>query len=218
MPSPRPLLLLASILLLAGGPAMGAPAAAPPGAQASEARLAASLSPQARAWLKREAARLRAADTVSEAVVTRSVRTAGSGVGLAPMSVEDAVVYMFMIIAHDAQDDLHQLLGEIDQARLKRKAAGEATGKKGAASGAVRSPTRPALLPSKPRPAIPRSAALDAFLASQRVSTESSADLGPEQVAQLQLALDQMSHAEATVAAIMRRRAGPKTDALQNVR
>ena len=89
---------------------------------AAEQRLLAAqrrLSPPAKTFLAREAARLAAAGPVTEAQARAAVTQPGAP-DLSGMPIEDAVMLMFMIISEDAARDTRELLEEMDATRKRR--------------------------------------------------------------------------------------------------
>lgn len=209
---------LAGVLIVFGSAAVEAAPAFPPGVEARDARLNARLKPQARAWLKKEAARARASNRVSEAELSQAVRSAGPGLDLAGMSVEDAVLIMMMSISRDAREDVRDMLVDMKQARSKEKATRETVNKQSAAKTPANSQFRKELPAQRASPRIPRSPALDDFLASQRVSYDSLGDLSQDKQRKMQMALDHMAKADAAASTVLKKSSSTESGIVRNIK
>ena len=186
-------------------------------ASARFADMLAALSPQARAWVEQEAARARASNTVSEAHLSQAVRSAGSEVNLVSITVDDLVQMIMMQISRDADEDMRQLLADM-KTSLKEKATREAIEKQTAAKAPVNSQLRQEFVGKQARPTIPRSAALDDFLASQKVSYDSLGDMSQEQQLKLQMALEHKSKAESAASNVMKKTSDTESGIIRNIK
>lgn len=211
-------LVLTAILMTFGITAVGAAPPFPPGAEAREARLVAKMKPKTRAWLRQEATRARMSNTISEAAAAQAVRSAGPGLDLTGLSVEDAVLVMMMMISRDTRDDMNQMLSEMDKSRSKKKAEREATQKTSTGKAVVSNQLPQKTLPRQGRPIVPRSQALDGFLASQRVSYDSLGDLSQEQQLRMKKVLDRHAKAESAISSAMKKSSDTEAGIIRNIR
>jgi hypothetical protein len=190
----------------------------PPGAEAREAQLIAKLNPQARAWLKQEAMREAASNIASDAVATQAVRSAGPGLNLAGMSIEDAVMLVMMIVSRDADEDMRRMLTEMENARRQKQAMRQTIQNQKAAQASVNSQLRQEYAAQQARPKIARSAALDAYLTGQNVSYDSLSDMSQEQQLKLQMALDRRTKALQTLSNILKKTSDTSQGIIQNLK
>lgn len=209
---------VAAILMVFRIAAVDAAPSFPPGAEAREARLNAKSSPQTRAWLKQEAARAMASNTVSEAAVSKAVRSDKSRLDLSGMSVEDAVFMIMMMISRDARDDMRQMLSGMEKTRSKKGAKREAGEKPTAANPAVKNQIPLKSHPQQARPIIPRSQALDGFLAGRRVSYDSLGDLSQEQQQNMKKVLDRFAKSESAISKAMKKGSNTEAGIIQNIK
>jgi hypothetical protein len=209
---------LVALLMMIGSASVEAAPAFPPGADARAAQVNAKLPPQASAWIKQEAKREAASNTVSEAAALQAVRSAGPGLNLAGMSVEDAVLMMMMIISQDANDDMRQMLADMQRANAQKQAQRQAIEKQKAAQAAMKNQLRQEFPAPPAHPRIARSAALDQFLASERVSYDSLGDLGQEQQLKMQMALDRQSKANQIMSNMLKKISDTAQGITQNLK
>ncbi len=206
--------LVALLLMIAGACVEAAPAF-PPGADARAAQVNAKLTPQARALIQQEAKREAASNMVSEAAALQAVRSAGP---LAGMSVEDAVLMMMMMISQDANDDMRQMLADMQRANAQKQAQRQAMEKQKAAQAAMKNQLRQEIPAPPAHPRIARSAALDQFLASERVSYDALGDLGQEQQLKMQMALDRQSKANQIMSNMLKKISDTAQGITQNLK
>lgn len=168
----------------------------PAGVEAREARLIAKLKPQSYAWIKQEAGRETASNTASEATALQAVRSVGPALNLAGMSVEEAAMLIMMSVARDADKDLRQILADVQRANAQKQALRQAVEKQKAAQASMKNQIRQEYSAQQGSPRIARSAALDRYLASQRINADSLGDLSQEQQLKMQMLMDRMTKAE----------------------
>jgi hypothetical protein len=110
------------------------------------------------------------------------------------------------------------MLAHMDQTRMKRQAVREAHDKQNAAKATVGGSVRQGAAASQPRSAVARSAALDAYLESERIDKDSLSDLSEQQQLRLQQHAERRSKALALVSSLMKKTAETQQGVVKNMK
>ena len=176
----------------------------------------ATLSPQAKTWLRQEAAREAAANITSEGTAYNAVRN--SGVNFGAMPIEDAVMLVFTLVAQDADNDLRDQIAQMQQANQQKQAARRARQQMQASQAAVVGQARQEYGAMQSPGMIAHSVTLNDYLASRNVSLESLGDLREQQQLKLQTLAEQRAKALETISNIMNQEADMRKGIIDNMK
>jgi hypothetical protein len=205
-----------TIYVIAGATTASA-AGLPPGAEAREAQLASKLNPQTRAWIEREAKREAAMNLASEAAASQAIRAA-TGVDFGSMSVEDAVMFLFMLISRDADADLRQMLADQKKITAEKQAERQKIEKQKASEASMKNKFRQEFAATRKAPKIARTQALDEYLNSQQVSYDSLGDMSEQQQLKMQMILDRRANAMQIISNLLKQTSDAKQGIIRNLK
>ncbi len=196
----------------------------PAGAEALAARLLTRVGPQTQAWIRAEAARERAGDSVSEATATRAVR-ANRSLGNLTAGDVTALAYLVLMEAEkSAREDLKAIMAGVKRiedakVRLRQPAqtARAADVRPPPAMRATRStPTGARAAPVEPR-ALPQ-ADFDARLERAKSDLDALSEMDEMESLRLQMAMDRQSKMHSTLSNLMKKISDTAQSITQNLK
>jgi len=174
------------------------------------------LAPQARAWIRQEAMREAATDTISEATARQAV--SGSGVNLGNVSIEDAVALVMFQISNDADTDLQQMLGDMQKINAQKQAMRHDVQQQRAAQAAANAQLRQEYSELRSNSPIAHSVSLDDYMNYRRISYDSLGDLSQEQQLKLNLAAERRTKAMQILSNILKKMADTDQSIIKNMK
>jgi hypothetical protein len=189
-------------------------AAAPPVTAPRDAHQVAALAPQALAWIRQEAQRESATNTISESAAAQAVARCGLDFGSMP--IEDVVAFIMQAAQQDAESDLRQMLVSAQLVHAQKQAQRRSGGEKHAAPASGQN--GPALATQQMPTAVARSPALDSYLGSLHLGYDALSDMTQEQQLRLQMALDRRNKAAETLANIQKKISDTNQGIIQNIK
>ena len=174
------------------------------------------LAPQARAWIRQEAMREAATDTISEATARQAV--SGSGVNLGNVSIEDAVALVMFQISNDADTDLQQMLADMQKTNAQKQAMRHNIQQQKAAQAAANAQLRQEYAGLQTHSQIAHSVSLDDYLNYRRISYDSLGDMSQEQQLKLKLAAERRTKAIEILSNLMKKMADTDQSIIKNMK
>ncbi len=137
-------------------------------------------------WIKLEAKREAATNTISRETALKAIDHAGRALNLASMPADDIVALVMMNIVKDAENDMREILDSVGQFNGKKNYLRDEAGKQKSQGSAAVTPVK-----------LSRSPVLDAALLAKKLDFNALQSLSNEQQVKLQLATDRYTKAEA---------------------
>ncbi|HJR70866.1 MAG TPA: hypothetical protein VKA43_12545 [Gammaproteobacteria bacterium] len=198
------------------------PTELPAGAEALAARLLTQVGPQTQAWIRAEAARERASDSLSEAAATRAVR-ANRSLGKLTDGDVTALAYLVLMEAEkSAREDLKAIMDgvkRIEDAKVRLRqppqtARAAEVRPPPRATSSTRTGARPAAV--EPR-ALPR-ADFDARLERAKNDLDALSEMGEMESLRLQMATDRQSRRMSTLSNLLKKISDTAQSITQNLK
>lgn len=169
-------------------------------------------------WIKLEAKREAATNSISKESVIKAVHSAGNGLNLADMSIENTIYYVMMNIAKDAENDIHDAMTELEKVNKKKKDQRDELAKQKSERSVVAGTIKVGAIQNSTHPKIVRSAALDAILVSKQLNFDSLSSLSEDQQLKLQAALDHRAKAEETLSNTLKKTSNVQSSIIGNMK
>lgn len=229
--------ILIQVALSQSAVAQTAPAF-PPGALETEARLLARAGPQARVWVKEEAARELDAGTVSQDAASRAGTTYRNRGGSNTVDIEAMTFLVMMEAAKSAQEDLRSIMDRVRainaaKASMRQSVTGspvDSAGRRASppaiASGPASRATSPAVSPMPasratptavgPRP-LPR-AEFERRLDRAKNDPDAMSEMGEMESLRLQMAMDRSSKLMSTLSNMLKKMSDTSAGITRNIK
>ena len=228
--------ILIQVALSQSAVAQTAPAF-PPGALETEARLLARAGPQARVWVKEEAARDRDAGTVSQDAASTAGTAYRNRGGSNTVDIEAMTFLVMMEAAKSAQEDLRSIMDRVRainaaKASMRQSvtaspdSAGRRAGPPAVASGPASRATSPAVSPMPasratptavgPRP-LPR-AEFERRLDRAKNDPDAMSEMGEMESLRLQMAMDRSSKLMSTLSNMLKKMSDTSAGITRNIK
>jgi len=124
-------------------------------------------------WIKLEAKREAATNSISKDSVIKAINSAGAGLNLANMPADTILFFVMMNIVKDAENDMRDVLAETEELNKKKKDQRDDLSKQKAERPAATGAIKVAAVQNSAHPKIVRSAALDEALVAKQLSYDS---------------------------------------------
>jgi hypothetical protein len=196
----------------------------PAGAEALAARLLTRVGPQTQAWIRAEAAREYAADSVSEAAATRAVRANRSLGNLTDNDVAALAYLVLMEAQKSAREDLKAIMDgvkRIEDAKGSLRATSPAPRTAAVRPSPSVTATRSARSSARPAAVEPRALSktdFDARLESAKGDLDSLSAMGEMESLRLQMATDRRSKMMSTLSNLSKKISDTAQSITQNLK